>query len=265
MRLSQFTVDPRAAAAHPPTRNQLLAALPTAELHRLEPALELVEMPLGRTVYEPGEPVYCVVFPTAGIVSLRYLLADGASTEFSLTGNEGVVGIAAFMGGNSSPSRAVVQSAGHAYRLKTQVLIREIERGGELQGLLLRYTQALISQISQNAVCNRHHTLEQRLCRWLLLSLNRLSANRLHMTQELIAHMLGVRRESVTEAVGRLRDAGLIQNQRARITVLDRPGLERRVCECYAVVEKEADRLFSSKPGLRAPQAARWPAASTSQ
>ena len=258
MRLSQFTVDARAAATHPPWQNRLLAALPTAELRRIEPELELVQLPLGRSVYEPSEPVYNVIFPTTGIVSLRYLLADGASTEFSLTGNEGVVGIAAFMGGNSSPSRAVVLSAGHAYRLNKRVLMREIERGGDLQGLLLRYTQALISQISQNAVCNRHHTLEQRLCRWLLLSLDRQSTNKLEMTQELIANMLGVRREGVTEAVGRLQGAGLIQTQRGRITLLDRPGLERRVCECYAVVEKEAVRLFSWKLAPRAPQAASW-------
>jgi CRP-like cAMP-binding protein len=258
MPLFQPVVDARATATHPATRNHLLAALPAAEFHRLEPELAPVALLLGRCVYEPGEPMDHVVFPAAGIVSLLYVLADGASTEFALVGNCGVVGISTFMGGNSTPSRAVVIRPGHGYRLNKRVLMREFARGGDLQHLLLRYTQALIMQIAQNAVCNRHHTVEQRLCRWLLLSLDRQSANELRMTQELIAHMLGVRREGVTEAAGRLQGAGLIHNQRGRITVLDRPGLEQRVCECYAVVEREADRLFSGKAGPRAPQASRW-------
>jgi CRP-like cAMP-binding protein len=258
MHLSQLTVDARAAATHPATQNHLLAALPAAEFHRLEPDLEPVELTLGRSVYEPGEPMDHVFFPTAGIVSLLYVLADGASTEFALVGNCGMVGISTFMGGESTPSRAVVVSAGHAYRLKRRVLMREFELGGDLQHVLLRYTQALITQTAQTAVCNRHHTVEQRLCRWLLLSLDRQSANELHMTQELIAHMLGVRREGVTEAAGRLQDAGLIRLHRGTITVLDRLGLERRVCECYAVAKGEADRLVSWKPVPRAPQAARW-------
>ena len=258
MNLPKLTVNARAAATHPTTENHLLAALPAAEFHRLELDLESVDLPLGCSVYEPGEPLDYVFFPTAGMVSLLYVLADGATAEFALTGNEGVVGIAAFTGGDSMSSRAVVVGAGHAYRLKKRVLMREFERRGDLQHLLLRYTQALITQISQNSVCNRHHTVEQRLCRWLLLSLDRQSTNDLHMTQELIANMLGVRREGVTEAAGRLRDAGLIQSQRGHITVLDRPGLERQVCECYAVVEREADRLFSGKHVPRAPQAAGW-------
>ena len=256
--LPKLTVDARAAATHPPKQNLLLAALPAADYQRLEPHLEPVELTLGCSVYEPGEPLDYVFFPTAGIVSLLYVLADGATTEFALVGNCGMVGIATFTGGDSTPSRAVVVSAGHAYRLKKRVLMREFERGGELQHVLLRYTQALITQVAQTAVCNRHHTVEQRLCRWLLLCLDRQSDYELHMTQELIANMLGVRREGVSEAAGRLQDAGLIQSQRVHITVLDRPGLERQVCECYAVVEREADRLFSWKHVPRAPQAAGW-------
>jgi CRP-like cAMP-binding protein len=190
-----------------------------------------------------------VFFPTEGIVSLLYVLHDGASAEIAITGDEGLVGISMFMGGDSTPSRAVVQSAGHAYRLRARILKREFERGGNLQHLLLRYTQALLTQMAQTAVCNRHHMVEQQLCRWLLLSLDRLASDELQMTQELIANMLGVRREGVTEAAGALKDAGLIEYQRGRITVLDRPGLERRVCECYAVVKREVDRLLSWKPG----------------
>ena len=240
-----------------PTRNHLLAALPAADYQRLEPHLEPVELTLGCCIHESGERMCHVFFPTSGIVSLLYELASGASAESALTGNDGVVGISTFMGGNSMPSRAVVVSAGHAYRLKNGVLMQEFERGGDLQHLLLRYTQALLTQIALNAVCNRHHTVEQQLCRWLLLSLDRQCGNELHITQELIANMLGVRREGITEAAGHLQHAGLIRLHRGTITVLDRPGLERRVCECYAVVEREADRLVSWKHGPRAPQAAR--------
>ena len=258
MYLPQLAVHARAAAAHPPTQNHLLAALPAAELHRLEPGLEPVRLPLGLSIYEPGEAMDHVFFPTSGIASLFYVLADGASAGFALTGNEGLIGTTMFMGGDSTPSRAVVVSAGHAYRLKKRVLMQEFERGGDLQHLLLRYTQALLTQISQNAVCNRHHSVDQQLCRWLLLSLDRQSSNELHMTQELISHMLGVRREGVTEAAGRLQHAGLIRYHRGTISVLERASLEHRACECYAVVKKEADRLFSWKPAPRALQAARW-------
>ena len=258
MHVPQLAVDRRAAATHPATLNHLLAALPAAEFHRLEPELEPVALPLGGSVYECCERMCHVFFPISGIVSLHYVLADGATTEFALVGNGGVVGISTFMGDDSTSSRAVVVSAGHAYRLKKSVLKREFELGGPLQHLLLHYTQGLITQIAQTAVCNRHHSVEQRLCRWLLLSLDRQSGNELHMTQELIANMLGVRREGVTEASTRLRDARLIQYHRGHITVLDRPGLERRVCECYAVAKTEADRLFSRKPVPRGPQAARW-------
>jgi CRP-like cAMP-binding protein len=258
MHVPQLAVDWRAAATHPATQNRLLAALPAADFHRLAPDLEPVALPLGYVAYEPGKHMEHVFFPTAGIVSLHYVLADGATTEFALVGNCGMVGISTFMGDDSTSSRAVVVSAGQAYRLKRRVLQREFALGGDLQHLLLHYTQGLIAQIAQTAVCNLHHTVEQRLCRWLLLSLDRHSANELHMTQELIANMLGVRREGVTEASTRLRDARLIQYQRGRITVLDRPGLERRVCECYAVAKTEADRLFSRKPVPRGPQVARW-------
>jgi CRP-like cAMP-binding protein len=258
MHLPQLTVVARAAATHPATQNHLLAALPAADYQRLESHLEAVELPLGLSVYESGERMCHVFFPTAGIVSLLYVLADGASTEIALVGNDGVVGISTFMGGDSTPSRAVVVSAGHAYRMKKQVLMREFERNGNLQHILLRYTQALLTQMAQTAVCNRHHTVEQRLCRWLLLCLDRQSSNELHMTQELISYMLGVRREGVTEAAGRLQDAGLIRLHRGTITVLDRTGLKQRVCECYAVAKGEADRLVSWNPVPRAPQAARW-------
>jgi CRP-like cAMP-binding protein len=236
-----------AAPPHSPTENFLLAALPAAELQRLLPHLEPVPLPLGAAVYESGDRLAHVYFPTDGIVSLLYVMENGASAEIAVTGREGVVGISLFMGGESTPSRAIVQSAGHAYRMGAQVLKREFERGGELQHLLLRYTQALITQMSQTAVCNRHHTIDQQLCRWLLMSLDRLPSNELHMTQELMANMLGVRREGVTEAAGRLQDAGLILYHRGRITVLDRMQLEQRVCECYAVVKREVDRLLVHK------------------
>jgi len=228
----------------PPRANHLLAALPEATFEKLLPALEGVKLALGQAVYESGGAQGHVYFPTTSIVSLLYVLADGASAEIAVTGNEGLVGIALFMGGETTPSRAVVQSAGHGYRLRGEVLKREFETGGALQHLVLRYTQALITQMTQTAVCNRHHAVDQQLCRWLLLSLDRLRGNELVMTQELIANMLGVRREGVTEAAGKLQAEGLIEYSRGRIRVLDRPRLEARVCECYAVVKKEYDRLL---------------------
>jgi len=240
---------PAATPPHPPTANLLLAALSPPDYERLLPHLEPVALPLGWAVYEPGRRMTHVYFPTEGIVSLLYVMENGASAEIAVTGNEGLVGISLFMGGESTPSRAVVQSAGHAYRLSAEILRREFERGGDLQHLLLRYTQALITQMAQTAVCNRHHTVEQQLCRWLLLSLDRLPANKIHMTQERIANMLGVRREGVTEAAGHLQEAGLIHYQRGEITVLDRPKLEQRVCECYAVVKRESDRLLQYGDG----------------
>jgi len=229
---------------HNPKQNRLLASLPEADFQRLLPHLELFQLPLGASVYESGRPQHHVHFPTDSIVSLLYVMENGASTEIAVVGNEGVVGIALFMGGETTPNRAVVQSAGHGYRVKAHLLKLEFERHGPMQHLLLRYTQALITQMTQTAVCNRHHTLEQQLCRWLLLSLDRLAGDELRMTQELIANMLGVRREGVTEAAGRLQDDGLITYRRGQITVLDRPGLEKRSCECYAVVKKEYDRLL---------------------
>ena len=227
-----------------PTRNHLLAALPKSDYQRLATHLEPIPLPLGWSVYEPGSPMEHVFFPTDGIISLLYVMENGASAEIAVTGNEGLVGIALFMGGESTPSRAVVQSAGQAYRLRADFLKEEFERGGELQHLLLRFTQALITQMAQTAVCNRHHTLDQQLCRWLLLSLDRLPGNELLMTQELISNMLGVRREGVTDAAGKLQSAGLIRYSRGRITVLDRPGLEALSCECYQVVKTEFDRLL---------------------
>jgi CRP-like cAMP-binding protein len=232
---------------HNPRQNRLLAALPPADCERLLPDLELVPLPLGWAVYEAGGPQGYVYFPTTSIISLLYVMEDGASAEIAVTGNDGLVGIALFMGGESTPSRAVVQSAGYGYRLKAAVLKREFKQGGQLQYLALRYTQALITQMAQTAVCNRHHSVEQQLCRWLLLSLDRLPSNELAMTQELIANMLGVRREGVTEAAGHLQAAGLIHYSRGHITVLDRPKLEKRVCECYAVVKREMDRLLPDK------------------
>src|SRR4051812_48819863 len=232
------------AAAHSPKENRLLAAMPEADYQALVSVLERVPMPLGQAVYESGGPQGFVYFPTDCIVSLLYVLADGATAEIAVTGNEGLVGIALFMGGETTPSRAVVQSAGEGYRLRGSALKTEFERGGALQHLLLRYTQALITQMTQTAVCNRHHSVDQQLCRWLLLSLDRLPDNKLVMTQELIANMLGVRREGVTEAAGELQAEGLIEYSRGKITVVDRKRLEARVCECYAVVKQEYDRLL---------------------
>ncbi len=231
-----------------PTQNHLLAALPAAEFERLSPHLEPIPMPLGEVLYESGAQLHHVYFPTTAIVSLLYVLEDGASAEIAVVGNEGILGISLFMGGDTTPSRAVVQSAGHGYRLKAERLKQEFNRAGPVLRLLLRYTQALITQMTQTAVCNRHHSIEQQLCRWLLLSLDRLSSDSLTMTQELIANMLGVRREGVTEAAGKLQRAGLIRYSRGRIEVLDRPGLEKAVCECYAVVKKEYDRLLADIP-----------------
>jgi CRP-like cAMP-binding protein len=233
--------------ADDPRRNRLLAALPDAEWERVLPHLEGVEMPLGKVLYESGDRLAHVYFPTDSIVSLLYVMENGSSAEIAVVGYEGIVGISLFMGGNSTPSRAVVQSAGRGFRLKANLLMEEFDRAGPVLHLLLRYTQALITQMAQTAVCNRHHSLDQQLCRWLLLSLDRLQSNELVMTQELIANMLGVRREGVTEAAGNLHHAGLINYQRGHITVLDRAGLERRTCECYAVVKKEYERLLAAK------------------
>ncbi len=230
-----------------PRKNHLLAALPDAEWQRWLSQLEAVEMPLGQVLYESGSTLNYVYFPTTSIVSLLYLLEDGASAEIAVVGNEGIVGVSLFMGGESTPSRAVVQSAGQGFRLRAKVMKEEFNRAGPVLHLLLRYTQALITQMAQTAVCNRHHSLDQQLCRWLLLSLDRLQGNDLVMTQELIANMLGVRREGVTEAAGSLQAAGLIRYVRGHITVLDREGLEQRTCECYAVVKKECDRLLPDK------------------
>jgi len=232
------------ALPHTPKQNHILAALPDADYARLLPDLELIPMPLGWALYESGGHMSYLYFPTTSLVSLLYVMEDGASAEIAISGNEGLVGIALFMGGETTPSRAVVQSAGNGYRLGANAAKREFATGGHLQQLALRYIQALITQMAQTAVCNRHHSVEQQLCRWLLLSLDRLPANDLSMTQELIANMLGVRREGVTEAALKLQDDGLIQYARGHITVLDRPGLERRTCECYAVVKKEYDRLL---------------------
>jgi CRP-like cAMP-binding protein len=231
-------------ASHTAKGNRLLAALPEEDYQALLPSLEPVRLPLGMPLYESGGAQGYVYFPTSSIVSLIYVLADGSSAEIAVTGCEGLVGIALFMGGETTPSRAVVQSAGEGYRMRAAVLKKKFEAGGALQLLLLRFTQALITQMTQTAVCNRHHSVDQQLCRWLLLSLDRLPASDLVMTQELIANMLGVRREGVTEAAGKLQADGLIEYSRGRITVVDRPGLEGRVCECYAVVKTEYDRLL---------------------
>jgi CRP-like cAMP-binding protein len=233
----------------PPTardqrKNHVLGALPDAEWQRWLPQLEAVELPLGQVLYESGNTLSHVYFPTTAIVSLLYVMEDGASAEIAVVGNEGVVGISLFMGGESTPSRAVVQSAGLGFRLRAQAIRNEANRAGPVLHVLLRYTQALITQMAQTAVCNRHHSLDQQLCRWLLLSLDRLQGSELVMTQELIANMLGVRREGVTEAARHLQELGLIRYVRGHITVLDRPGLEQRTCECYAVVKKEYDRLL---------------------
>lgn len=227
-----------------PLQNQLLAALSTDAQQRLFPHLELVPLELGQALYESGDTMRHVYFPVDAIVSLLYVMEDGASAEISVVGNEGLVGIAILMGGESTSSRAVVQSSGQAYRLLSQRLKDEINRHGEMLLLLLRYTQALMTQMAQTAVCNRHHSIDQQLCRWLLLSLDRLPSNRLTMTQELIANMLGVRREGVTEAAGKLQRLGVIEYSRGEITVLDRAKLEHLSCECYGVVKAETDRLF---------------------
>lgn len=232
------------SATHTPRQNHLLANLPDDSWERLHPRLELVPMPLGHVLYESGRELHHVYFPTTCIVSLLYVMEDGSSAEIAIVGNDGIVGVALFMGGETTPSRGIVQSAGEAYRLAGRFLKEEFLRAGALQRLLLRYTQALITQMSQTAVCNRHHSVEQQLCRWLLMSLDRLSSNELTMTQELIANMLGVRREGVTESAGRLQKLGLISYNRGRIVVLDRPALEAQACECYSVVKREFDRLL---------------------
>ena len=243
---ARFALEALMPVSPDPKKNQLLAALPDAEWQRWLPQLEFVEMTLGQVLYESGSTLSHVYFPTTSIVSLLYVLENGASAEIAVVGYEGVVGISLFMGGESTPSRAVVQSAGQGFRLKAQAIKEEFKRAPVLH-LLLRYTQALITQMAQTAVCNRHHSLDQQLCRWLLLSLDRLQGNELVMTQELIANMLGVRREGVTEGALSLQKAGLISYSRGRILVLDRPGLEKRTCECYAVVKKEYDRLLPEK------------------
>jgi len=230
-----------------PVQNQLLAQLPPAEQQRWFPQLELVDMPLGEVIYESGGTLTHAYFPTTSIVSLLYVMENGSSAEIAIVGNEGIVGVSLFMGGGSTPSRGVVQSAGKGYRLSAQLMQHEFNKAGPVLHLLLRYTQALITQMSQTAVCNRHHSLDQQLCRWLLLSLDRLQGNELVMTQELIANMLGVRREGVTEGALKLQKAGLIRYARGHITVLDREGLATRCCECYAVVKKEYDRLLPAK------------------
>jgi CRP-like cAMP-binding protein len=233
-----------APAQHTPHQNHLLDALPPGDYERLAPHLELIPMGLGDVLYESGDQLRYVYFPTTSIISLLYVMEDGASAEIAVVGNEGILGISLFMGGDTTPSRAIVQSAGHGFRLKAEMLKSEFGRFGPTMHLLLRYTQALITQMAQTAVCNRHHSVDQQLCRWLLLSLDRLASSELVMTQELIANMLGVRREGVTEAAGKLQDAGLLRYSRGRITVLDRPGLEARSCECYQVVKTEFDRLL---------------------
>jgi CRP-like cAMP-binding protein len=228
-------------------KNHLLAALPAAESQRWLPLLESVDLSLGQVLYESGTTLSHVYFPTTSIVSLLYVMENGASAEIAVVGNEGIVGISLFMGGESTSSRAVVQSAGKGFRLDAQKMKDEFNRAGPVLHLLLRYTQALITQMSQTAVCNRHHSIDQQLCRWLLLSLDRLQGNQLIMTQELIANMLGVRREGVTDSALKLQHAGLIQYSRGHITVLDRVAIEERVCECYEVVKKEYDRLLPVK------------------
>jgi len=236
-------VTPSMPETHHPEQNHILAALPRAERERLYQHLELVLMPLGTVLYESGDTLRYAYFPIDSIVSLLYVMEDGASAEISVVGNEGVIGVSLFLAGETTPSRAIVQSAGSAYRLTGERLKQEFRRHGQMLHVLLRYTQALITQMAQTAVCNRHHSVDQQLCRWLLLSLDRLASNQLTMTQELIANMLGVRREGVTDAAGKLQDLGVIKYTRGQITVLDRPKLEELCCECYAVVKKETDRL----------------------
>jgi CRP-like cAMP-binding protein len=230
---------------HSPSQNHLLAALPAAEFDRLAPHLELVPLRLGDCLYEPGGRMQHVYFPTTGIVSLLIMLESGSSAEIAGVGNEGIIGISLFMGGDTTPSTAVVQTAGHAYRLQARLLKEDFNRGGLMQRLLLRYTQALLTQMCQTAACNRHHSIEQQLCRWLLLTLDRLSSNELVMTQELVASALGVRREGITEAAGNLQRAGIIRYRRGHIAIVERSGLEARSCECYAVVRAELGRLLS--------------------
>jgi CRP-like cAMP-binding protein len=242
--------EPKFPAQHSPRENQLLNALEDDERDRLFPHLSLVPMPLGSVLYESGDALRHIYFPVDSIVSLLYVMEDGASAEIAVVGNEGAIGVALFMGGETTPSRAVVQSAGSAYRLEGGRLKEEFSRHGHMMHVLLRYTQALITQMAQTAVCNRHHSVDQQLCRWLLLSLDRLPSAQLKMTQELIANMLGVRREGVTQAAGKLQERGVIRYRRGTITVLDRPALEELCCECYAVVKKETDRLLT----LRAPR-----------
>jgi CRP-like cAMP-binding protein len=233
-----------------PRDNQILAALPDEEAALLFPQLKLVPFPLGMSIYESGGVQDYIYFPTDSIVSLLYVLKDGASAEIAVVGNEGAIGVTLFMGGESTPSRAIVQSAGAAYKLSSRAIKAEFDRHGLMMHLLLRYTQSLITQMAQTAVCNRHHSVDQQLCRWLLLSLDRLSGTRLKMTQELIANMLGVRREGVTAAAGKLQKLGVIRYVRGQITVIDRPKLEKLSCECYAVVKKETDRLLPHHTSL---------------
>ena len=240
-----MTPSPSPSPLQSPKQNQLLAALPGADFAAIAEHLEGVPMPLGHMLYEPGTQLRHAYFPTTSIVSLHYVTETGASAETAGVGNEGVVGVSLFMGGDTTPSSAVVQTAGHAYRLDRHVLIEEFNRAGALQRLLLRYTQALMTQMAQSVVCNRYHSVEQQLCRWLLLTMDRVPARELVMTQELVASMLGVRRESVTEAAGNLQNAGYIRYRRGHIAVLDRKGLEERSCECYSVVRKELGRLLS--------------------
>jgi CRP-like cAMP-binding protein len=247
--LPGFNKD-KMASSLDPRRNQLLASLPAAEWDRWSPLLEEVDLPLGLVLYESGVSLAHVYFPVDAIVSLLYVMEDGASAEIAVVGKEGLVGVSLFMGGETTPSRAVVQSAGRGFRLGAEAMKKEFNRAGPVLHLLLRYTQALITQMAQTAVCNRHHSLDQQLCRWLLLSLDRLEGNQLRMTQELIANMLGVRREGVTEAALKLQTAGLIRYTRGHITVLDRGGLEQRTCECYAVVKTEYDRLLPAAKAI---------------
>jgi len=240
------------AEQHKPQQNHLLSALPAEVRSRLFPKLELIEMPYGKVLYKSGDTMQHVYFPIDSIVSLLYVMESGASAEVSVVGDEGFIGVALLMGGDSTPSQAMVQSAGHAYRLTAQQFKDELHRHGDMQVLLLRYTQALITQMTQTAVCNRHHSVEQQLCRWLLLCMDRVPGRELHMTQELMANMLGVRREGITEAAGNLQKEGAIEYKRGRITVLNRPLIEKLSCECYAVVRKETDRLmpFSTASAL---------------
>jgi len=238
-------MQPATPPSHGPTQNHLLATLPAAELEPLAGHLELVALPLGKMLYAPGTHLQHAYFPTTCVVSLLHVMESGASAESAGVGNEGLVGVSLFMGGETTPSSAVVHTAGHAYKLERRLLMQEFNRGGTLQRLLLLYTQALMTQMAQTAACNRHHSVEQQLCRWLCLTLDRLSTNELVMTQELVAGMLGVRREGITEAAGQLQRAGLISYRRGHIAVLDRSGLENHACECYAVIRKELNRLLS--------------------